>query len=107
MWLRRLCASKRNSGRCIAARRSFLILDRQVRFGLELTARVHDKHRKSLKSEARGLLYCLQLFNLQIEYQALERRTQARARMLQEKQEKLDAQQRALLAAQEEVRGGA
>jgi hypothetical protein len=76
-------------------------------FGHELTASLHEKHRKSLKSKARGLLCCLQLFNLQIDYQALERRTQARAQMLQKKQEKLDAQQRALIAAQEEVRGGA
>jgi hypothetical protein len=71
---------------------------------LELKASLH---RKSLKSEAHGLLCCLQLFNLQIDNQALERRTQARARMLQEKQEKLAALERSLLAAQEEVRGGA
>jgi predicted ATP-grasp superfamily ATP-dependent carboligase len=45
----------------------------------------------------------LQLFNLQIDNQALERRAQ----MLQEKQEKLAALERALIAAQEEVSGGA
>jgi hypothetical protein len=108
MWLRRLCGSK--------LKLSVGVLQHDDRFQFwtdefVLAGAQGFSSRKTEKvSEVRSprsAVLLLQLFNLQIDNQALERRTQARARMLQEKQEKLAALERSLIAAQEEVRGGA